>query len=79
MAKEELPGEERAHYRRMLAACERNEIEFRYVSNDVWCASSENVLCVKERLKKEFVTPLKANRKVATCLLRSMLSSNSNA
>ena len=36
--------------------------------NDVWYASSENMRCVKEDLEKEFIMPLKANRKVALSL-----------
>jgi IS4 transposase len=52
----------------MLEACAKNRIEFRYVLNDVWYASSENMRCVKEELKKEFIMPLKANRKVALSL-----------
>jgi hypothetical protein len=52
-------------YRRMLEACQKNRIGLRYVLNDVWYASSENMRCVKEGLKKEFIMPLKTNRKVA--------------
>jgi|SRR5215210_364104 len=55
-------------YRQMLKACIKNRIEFRYVLNDVWYASSEKRRCIKEDLKKEFVMPLKANRKVALSL-----------
>ena len=55
-------------YRRMLEACAKNRIEFRYVLNDVWYASSENMRYVKEELEKEFIMPLKANRKVALSL-----------
>jgi len=40
------------HYRRMLKACAKNQIGFRYVLNDVWYASSENMIYVKEDLKK---------------------------
>ncbi len=54
--------------RRMLEACIKNRIEFRYVLNDVWYASSENMRYIKEDLKKEFIMPLKANRKVALSL-----------
>jgi hypothetical protein len=55
-------------YRRMLAACQKNRIEFRYVLSDVWYASSENMRYIKEDLEKEFIMPLKANRKVALSL-----------
>lgn len=52
-------------YRRMLKACAKNRMKFRYVLNDVWYASSENMIHVKEDLKKEFIMPIKTNRKVA--------------
>ena len=55
-------------YRRMLEACHKNRIEFRYVLNDVWYASSENMRYIKEDLEKEFIMPIKANRKVALSL-----------
>jgi hypothetical protein len=56
------------HYRRMLEACQKNRIGFRYVLNDVWYASSENMSYVKEELEKEFIMPIKTNRKVALSL-----------
>lgn len=52
-------------YRRMLAACIKNQIAFSYVLSDVWYASSENMRYIKQDLEKEFIMPLKANRKVA--------------
>ena len=55
-------------YRQMLAACMKNHIEFSYVLSDVWYASSENMRYIKQDLKKEFIMPLKANRKVALSL-----------
>ena len=57
-------------YRQMLRACAKNRIEFRYVLNDVWYASSENIRYVKEDLGKEFIMPVKINRKVALSLER---------
>jgi hypothetical protein len=58
------------HYRRMLEACTKNRIGFRYVLNDVWYASSENMIHVKQNLEKEFIMPIKTNRKVALSLER---------
>ena len=52
-------------YREMLKACQKNEIEYRYVLNDVWYSSSENMVYIKEELKKDFIMPLKSNRKIA--------------
>jgi hypothetical protein len=56
------------HYRWMLEACAKNGIGFRYVLNDVWYASSENMIYVKQNLEKEFIMPIKINRKVALSL-----------
>lgn len=55
-------------YRQMLKACAKNCVKFSYVLNDVWYASSENMVYVKEELKKEFIMPIKTNRKVALSL-----------
>jgi hypothetical protein len=55
-------------YRRMLEACVKNRIEFGYVLNDVWYASSENMRYIKQDLEKEFIMPIKTNRKVALSL-----------
>lgn len=52
-------------YREMLKLCVKNNIKFRYVINDVWYASSENMMYVKSILKKDFVMPIKTNRKTA--------------
>src|SRR3954463_15024172 len=56
------------HYRQLLEACAKNRIGFRYVLNDVWYASSENMIYVKQNLEKEFIMPIKTNRKVALSL-----------
>lgn len=52
-------------YRQMLQQAVINQIPFKYVLNDVWFASAENMNFVKHELHKEFVMPLKTNRKVA--------------
>lgn len=52
-------------YREMLGVCVKNNIKFRYVLNDVWYASSENMMYAKEELKKDFIMPIKTNRKIA--------------
>ncbi len=49
----------------MLKACVHNQLVFRYVLNDVWFASSENMTLIKTELEKDFVMPVKTNRKVA--------------
>ena len=55
------------HYRAMLQNCVRNRIPFRYVLNDIWFASAENMSYVKLKLDKEFIMALKTNRKIALC------------
>jgi hypothetical protein len=52
-------------YRQMLQIVNNNQIPFRYVLNDLWFASAENMRFVKLDLKKEFIMVLKNNRKVA--------------
>jgi len=51
-------------YRDLLWQSVRNQILFEYVLNDVWFSAAENMNYVKNTLKKEFVMPLKSNRKV---------------
>ena len=55
-------------YQKLLKQVLRNRILFKYVLNDVWFASADNMMFVKHDLKKDFVMPLKSNRKVALSL-----------
>jgi hypothetical protein len=52
-------------YREMLLACVTNQLPFRYVLNDTWFASAENMVYIQQALKKDFVMPLKENRNVS--------------
>lgn len=52
-------------YRDLVQQAVKNQIPFKYALNDIWFASAENMNFVKITLKKDFVMPLKANRKVA--------------
>ena len=52
-------------YRDLLQQAVKNQIPFKYALNDIWFASAENMNFVNLTLKKEFVMPLKGNRKVA--------------
>ena len=52
-------------YREMLSACWSNRLQFRYVLSDIWYSASENMDHIKRKLEKEFIMPLKSNRKVA--------------
>jgi DDE superfamily endonuclease len=55
-------------YRMLLRICVHNQLKFRFVVNDSWYSSSDNMKMIKRDLKKEFVMPLKSNRKVALSL-----------
>lgn len=52
-------------YRMLLRVAVDNQVKFRFVVNDSWYASSDNMKFIKHDLKKEFVMPIKENRKVA--------------
>jgi len=52
-------------YRDLLKRCVKNDIKFKYVLNDVWYASSDNMNFIKNEIKKDFIMPLKKNRKIA--------------
>ena len=55
-------------YRMLLRVAVHNQVKFRYVLNDSWYASADNMKFVTQDLKKQFVMPLKENRKVALSL-----------
>ena len=52
-------------FRLLLRVAVHNQLRFKYVLNDVWFASAENMKFIKHGLHKEFVMPLKENRKLA--------------
>ncbi len=52
-------------YQCLLRQAQRNEVKFRYVLNDVWFSSAKNMMFVKHELKRDFIMPIKANRKLA--------------
>jgi hypothetical protein len=54
-----------ARYRMLLQIVAHNQIRFRYVMSDCWYASADNFKFIKQVLKKDFLMPLKSNRKVA--------------
>ena len=51
--------------RAMMEVCVQNRLKFRFVLFDIWFSSKENMCYLKERLQKDFVCALKANRLVA--------------
>ena len=66
--KRRSPKTKNEYYREMTQQALRNQIQFKYVLNDVWFSAADNMVFVKITLKKDFVMPLKANRKVAVSL-----------
>jgi hypothetical protein len=54
-----------ALYRQLLLVCVHNQLKFRYVLNDSWYASADNMKFVHLDLKKDFIFAIKENRKVA--------------
>lgn len=66
--KRRSPKTKNEYYRAMTYQAVRNQIQFKYVLNDVWFSASDNMVFVKTTLRKDFIMPLKANRKVAVSL-----------
>jgi hypothetical protein len=63
--KRRSPRTKNEMYRDLMAQAVKNQIPFQYALNDIWFASAENMNFVKITLNKEFVMPLKGNRKVS--------------
>jgi hypothetical protein len=66
--KRKSPKSKNEYLRDMLKACIQNNITFGYVINDVWFASADNMNYIYKEIKRDFVMPLKSNRKVALSL-----------
>lgn len=67
-SKRRSPVSKNEYYQQLTQHAVANQIPFKYVLNDVWYASADNMMFVKHTLHKEFIMPLKANRKVALSL-----------
>jgi DDE superfamily endonuclease len=67
--KRRSPVSKNEHYQTLVRQAVTNQIRFQYVLNDVWYASADNMKFIKHDLDKDFVMPIKANRKVALSLL----------
>jgi hypothetical protein len=67
-AKRRSPISKNEHYRTLLEQAVKNQIPFRYVLNNVWYASAENMMFIQHALGKDFIMPIKSNRKVALSL-----------
>lgn len=50
---------------RLKILAQRNQLKFKYVLWDSWYSAKDNMILVKQKLKKEFVGALKSNRLVA--------------
>jgi len=66
--KRRSPISKNEHARNLLQTAVNNRIPFKYVLNDVWFGSAENMCFIHQDLGKYFVMPLKSNRKVALSL-----------
>jgi len=66
--KRRSPVTKNEHYRALLEQAVKNQIPFRYVLKDVWYSAAENMMFIKHTLGKDFIMPLKTNRKVALSL-----------
>jgi len=51
--------------RKLIKQAVTNRIPFRFVLFDVWFASAENLVFIKQQQHRDFICPLKTNRKVA--------------
>lgn len=63
--KRRSPVSKNQRYLMLLRIAVHHRVQFRYVLNDVWFASADNMKYIKTTLKKDFIMPLKSNRKVA--------------
>jgi len=63
--KRRSPTTKNEAYRDMLRVCVQNHLQFRYVLNDAWYASADNMQLIKAELHKDFIMALKSNRKIA--------------
>lgn len=66
--KRRSPVSKNEYYRDLLTHAKRNQIPFKYVLSDVWYSAAENMMFIKHDLDKDFIMPLKSNRKVALSL-----------
>ncbi len=62
------PKTKNEYAREMMAAVVRKQIPFHYVLADTWFSAAENMVFIKQKLDKDFILPLKSNRRVALSL-----------
>lgn len=59
------PRTKNEYARDMIGAVTRKQIPFGYVLADTWFSAAENMIFIKHKARKDFILPLKRNRKVA--------------
>ena len=59
------PVSKHTYFRQMVDTAIGNCLPFRYLLADTWFGSAENMVYLKQECQKDFIFPLKANRKVA--------------
>lgn len=59
------PISKQQHFRNLVKIAHANRVNFKFVLADTWYASVENMLFIKHEMGKDFIMPLKENRKVA--------------
>lgn len=59
------PVSKQQHFRNLIKAALDNSLDFKTVLADSWFSSAENMCFIKNEMKKDFIMPLKENRKVA--------------
>jgi len=62
------PLSKNERYQILIRQAKANQIQFRYVLNDVWFASADNMMFIKHEIERDFIMPLKSNRKLALSL-----------
>jgi DDE superfamily endonuclease len=63
--KRRSPVSKNAVGQELIKQAVRNRIPFRFVLFDVWFASAETMIFIKRKQHRDFICPLKTNRKVA--------------
>lgn len=59
------PVSKHTYFRQMVDTAIANSLPFRYVLADTWFGSAENMVYLKQDKHKDFIVPLKDNRKLA--------------
>ena len=66
--KRRSPVSKNQYCRELIQKAVENQISFRFVLFDIWFASAENMMFIKHDQARDFICPLKSNRKVALSL-----------